>query len=101
MQKGIALLQQSLEIALKNSYHEHAARAYTTMGSNGVTMKDYAFAKKILDEGINYCEERDLDSLKLYMLSWKARLYLETGNWKEAYQIADNLLKNRKPATSY
>jgi hypothetical protein len=26
------LLQEGLEISLKNSYHEHAARAYTAMG---------------------------------------------------------------------
>ena len=31
-QKGIDLLQEGLEISLKNSYHEHAARAYTAMG---------------------------------------------------------------------
>jgi DNA-binding CsgD family transcriptional regulator len=94
MPKGIELLQQSLAIALKNSYHDHAGRAYTNMGSNGVKMKDYVFAKKVLDEGIHYCEERDLDSWTSYMLSWKATLNLETGNWKEAYGIADNLLKN-------
>ena len=28
------------------------------------------------------------------MLSWKARLKLETGHWKEAYNIAESLLKN-------
>jgi len=94
MQDGIALLQQSLAIALNNSYHEHAARAYTALGSNAVSMKEYVFARKNLDEGIQYCEENDLDSLKLYMLSWKARLNLETGNWKEAFSIADNLVKN-------
>ncbi len=98
MPKGIELLQQSLKIALKNSYHEHVARAYTALGSNGVTMKDYLFAKKTLDEGIHYCEEKDLDSFKLYMLSWKARLNLETGNWNEAYCIADKLIKNEEQA---
>ena len=92
-QKGIALLRESLAISLKNSYHEHAARAYAALGSNGITIKNYAFAKKTLEEGISYCEERDLDSLKLYMLSWKARLNLETGNWEEAFRIASNLLK--------
>ncbi len=92
-QKGIALLQQSLEIALKNSYHEHVARFYSTLGTNGVTIKDYAFAKKMLEEGIQYCEERDIDSLKLYMLASKARLGLETGKWDEAYSITNNLLK--------
>jgi DNA-binding CsgD family transcriptional regulator len=93
-QKGIAMLQQSLEIALKNGYHEHAARAYTNLASGLVKMKNYAFARKTLDDGIHYCEEGDLNSWGIYMLSWKARLNLETGDWREACSIADNLLKN-------
>lgn len=92
-QKGTDLLKQGLDISLKNSYHEHAARAYTAMGSNLVTIKDYPFAKQTLEEGINYCEERDIDSMKLYMLGWKARLNLETGHWDDAFTIASNLLK--------
>ena len=31
--------------------------------------------------------------LVIYMLGWKARLNLETGNWNEAFTIASNLLK--------
>lgn len=93
-QKGIAMLQHSLEIALRNSYHEHAARAYTNLASGLVKIKKYAFASKTLDDGIHYCEEGDLNSWNFYMLSWKARLNLETGNWREACSIADNLLKN-------
>src|SRR4029077_9365617 len=91
--KGIELLQEGLQISLKNSYHEHAALAYTAMGSLLVTIKNYPFAKQTLEEGITFCEERDIDSLKLYMLGWKARLNLETGNWSEAFTIAGNLLK--------
>jgi DNA-binding CsgD family transcriptional regulator len=93
-QKGVELLQESLAIALRNSFHEHAARAYSNLGSNGVKMKDYGFAKKILDEGIRYCEERDLDSWRLNMLSLKAYLNLETGNWDKAYSIAEQLVEN-------
>jgi len=92
-QKGTDLLKEGRDISLRNSYHEHAARAYTAMGSNLVTIKDYPYARKTLEEGINYCEERDIDSLKLYMHGWKARLNLETGNWNEAFTIANNLLK--------
>ena len=79
---------------MKNSFHEHAARAYSNLGSNAVKLKDYELAKKILDEGIQYCEERDLDSWVLNMLSLKACVNLETGDWDKAYSIADNLLKN-------
>jgi DNA-binding CsgD family transcriptional regulator len=93
-QKGIAMLQQSLEIALQNSYHEHAARAYTNLGSGSMKIKKYALARKALEEGIRYCDGRGLNSWTAYMLSWKARLYLDTGNWTEAWNIADNLLKN-------
>ena len=59
---GVALLQQSLQIALENSLHEHAARAYSNLGSNWLKIKNYPYAKKILEEGIKYCEERDLDA---------------------------------------
>jgi len=92
-QKGIDMLQESLNISLKNSFHEHAARAYSNLACNTVQLKDYAFAKKILSEGIQYCEDRDLDSWRLNMLSLKAVLNFETGDWKTAYSIADNLLK--------
>jgi hypothetical protein len=51
-QKGIELLQQSLEIALKNSYHEHVARVYSNLGTNSLVLKNYEFANKILGEGI-------------------------------------------------
>jgi DNA-binding CsgD family transcriptional regulator/tetratricopeptide (TPR) repeat protein len=99
-QNGTELLKESLAIALKNSFHEHAARAYSNLGSSAVKMKDYALAKKMLDEGIQYCEERDLDSWRLNMLSLKAQLSLETGEWNKAYSIADNLLKSEdKPYT--
>ncbi len=93
-QKGIDMLQQSLEISVKNAYHEHAARVYIILGADGITIKDYALATKALAEGIAYCEERDLDSQKLYLLSSKARLLLETGDWNEAYRIAGDLIKD-------
>lgn len=93
-QKGIAMMQQSLEIALKNSYYEHAARAYTNLGSGSVRIKNSALASRALEEGIRYSEERNLNFWITYMLSWKARLELDKGNWTEAYNIVDNLLKN-------
>ena len=94
MEKGLAILQESLAIALENGYHEHVARAYTNLGFSSVTSRNYAAAAASLDAGIRYCEERDLDSWSAYMLSVKARLKLETGCWKEAENIADILLKN-------
>ena len=93
-EKGLVMLKESLAISLKNSFHEHVARAYTNMSSNSVTLKKYSNAKEELDEGIHYCQENDLNSWKDYMLTWKARLYVETGLWDDANSIAVTLLKN-------
>ena len=100
-QEGLRLLQQSLDIALKNSFHEHAARAYANLGCNGILLKDYPFAKNILETGLRYCEERDMDSWMNYMSGYLARLKLETGRWAEAYHIADNLINNTNQGTIF
>ena len=92
-QEGLALLKESLETSLKNSYHEHAGRAYAALASISVGTNNYELAQEALEDGINYCEERDLNSSKLHMVWWKAVMKLETGNWNEAFCIAENLLK--------
>jgi DNA-binding CsgD family transcriptional regulator len=48
----------------------------------------------MLEEGIRYCEERDLDSWTAYMSAFKARLLLRAGKWDEARRIAEGILAN-------
>jgi len=92
--EGIDALQQCLDISLMNGYHEHAANAWTTIASVSVRIKNYGLAKKALNDGIRYCEEKGLNFWITCMLSWKARAELEQGNCTAAHNIADNLLKN-------
>ena len=98
-QKGLDLLRQSLDLALRNGYQEHAARAYSNLFTNSVRIKDYALARQVLPEGLHYCEERELDSWKTYILSWKARLLMDTGVWNEALQLAGDILGREDQAS--
>ena len=91
---GKLYLMESLDIALKNSFHEHVARAYSNIIYSCVEFKEYDLAKEFLEKGIIYCEERDLDSSKNYKRYLKSRIFLETGNWNEAVAVAENLLQN-------
>jgi len=93
-ENGKKSLFDSLDIALKNSFHEHAARAYSNIVNNFLAFKEHELAKQFIQDGINYCEERNLDSSKNYQLSLKARMLLDTGNWKEASSIVETLLAN-------
>lgn len=95
---GIKMIEESLRISLINSYQEQAARAYSNLIYYGVLMKDYQLAWKYLEESINYCEERDLDSSKNIKLYLKARLLLEGGDSKGADLIARQLLANADQA---
>lgn len=98
-QKGEAKLQKSLTISLKQSYQENAVWAFSNLGSILIRLRRYRPARKVLKEGIIYCEERHLTCLTDYLLSWKARLDLEIGNWADASAAAENLLKNEHQST--
>jgi DNA-binding CsgD family transcriptional regulator/tetratricopeptide (TPR) repeat protein len=93
--EGQANLLKSLKIGLENGFHEHVARAYTNLSSAQIFINNYEDGYKYLMDGIDYCEERDLDSWTYYMLSWKAQAELDRGNWKEAEKICDRLLESK------
>jgi DNA-binding CsgD family transcriptional regulator len=97
-QEGFELIQQSLELALKNSYHEHVARAYTNLENIGFKIKDFEFAREMLAAGIHYSEARDLNSWTEYMLADRSKMFLQQGNWDEAYRMASELNKNEDQA---
>jgi len=92
--EGEQMLRQSLDIALQNGFHEHVARAYTNLSFSFVLNRQYKKANAIFDEGLKYCEERDLQSWSFYMLSEKVKILLDTGAWPEAEALAQSLLSN-------
>src|SRR5262249_5506252 len=82
--RGRRLQEESLAIALEHDLHEHAARAFTNLACCAIQARDYSYARRWLDTGINYSVERDLDGCRLYMVAWRARLHAEIGRWAEA-----------------
>jgi DNA-binding CsgD family transcriptional regulator/tetratricopeptide (TPR) repeat protein len=91
---GPQRLARSLDMALADDAHEHAARAYTNLGSGQVS--NYLFAEGVLHlrAGIAYCTERDLDSWRLYMAAWLARSLLEQGDYAAAERCVTDVLRH-------
>ena len=85
-------LQKSLEIALRNCFHEHAARAYSNLASISIEHRKYEMAHKTLNDGIAYSSQTDVDIATYYMLSLRARYHFERCEWKEAAEIAQNII---------
>ena len=88
--EGQARLAQSLDLALASDAHEHAARAFTNLGSINVINWSLVDADRHLHAGITYCADRDLDTWWLYMTAWLARSQAEQGRYAAAERhVAD------------
>src|SRR5246127_691224 len=91
--RGEESLLQALQIALDHDLHEHAARAYVNLGSSGTVNNDL-MARRYLEQGLAYCEQRDLDSWSTYLRVFLARFALDRGAWDEAAERASALLRD-------
>jgi DNA-binding CsgD family transcriptional regulator len=101
--EGREHLMQSLEIALRENFQEHAARAYTNLACTEILLINDGPAQEALRQGIGYCVERDLDTWRDYMRGWQAELLLRRGQWNKAAEIALTVLSNERaaPLTRY
>ena len=89
---GYADLERSLELALKVGSHDHISRALTNLATTPVAQHSYARGFVNLQRGLEHCERYDLDSWRIYLLGWRARAYLETGQWSRASEDAEAVL---------
>jgi DNA-binding CsgD family transcriptional regulator len=96
--QGLARLRQSLDIALAHDLHEHAARAYTNVGSSLTALRSYRDADRQLAVGIDYCADRDLDAWRTYMTAWLATSLCQQGRYRDATGLAREVL--RRPRQS-
>jgi tetratricopeptide (TPR) repeat protein len=90
--RGEESLLRALQIALDHDFHEHVARAYVNLGSSGTVNHDLT-ARRYLEQGLAYCEQRDLDSWSTYLRVFLARFSLDRGVWDEAAERASALLR--------
>ena len=85
-------LARSLDLALAADAHEHAARAYTNLGSQAVSHRRLAEADRHLHAGIEHSTERGLDSWRLYMGALLASSLAEQGRYPDADEVVRQVL---------
>jgi DNA-binding CsgD family transcriptional regulator/Tfp pilus assembly protein PilF len=94
LMEGWTRLTQSLDLALAGDAHEHAARAFTNLGSTHVLNWSLAEADRHLKAGIAYCAERDLDTWHRYMSAWLARSLAGQGQYATAGRYLAEILRH-------
>ena len=92
--EGRARLMQSLDLALADDAHEHAARAYNNLGAAGVENRLFGDADRHLRAGIAYCAHHDLDPWRLNMCAELARSLTEQGQYAAAEQHLAEVMRD-------
>ena len=86
------LLARSLDLALAEDAHEHAARAYTNLVSCAVQTRDFAAAERHARAGIELLRERDLDSWRCTWPPGSAGRYSSRAGSTDARRVARGML---------
>jgi DNA-binding CsgD family transcriptional regulator/tetratricopeptide (TPR) repeat protein len=87
-ERGQALMDESLELALHHGYHEQAARVYTNVAEYALSVRDMALAERYLKNGIAFDTLHDLDSWLHYLRGCQAHFLMLCGRFGEAEALA-------------
>jgi DNA-binding CsgD family transcriptional regulator/tetratricopeptide (TPR) repeat protein len=85
---GWATLEASLELALKNGHDDHASRASSNLVYTAVERRDYPRARGYLKGGLAHAEEREEVGAEYYMVSQRALMRFDLGDWDGAEKDA-------------
>ena len=85
---GFELLNESLEISLREQLDDHAGRAYANIIWTELDCRLYDDAARHLEEGLAFAWKRELDGSHYYMTAERARLHLDRGDWRKAEEDA-------------
>ena len=91
-ENGRIKLEESLRLALANNLQDYVARAFTNLVCYAVRDKNYPLAMRYLNDLIAYSTEHGLEARTIYIIGWRARAYLEQGDWVKAADDASFVL---------
>ncbi len=81
----------------KYAADKYAAEAIAVLEASGAS-RELANADRYINEGIVYCEERDLGSWATYMSALRAENLLLQGDWQQATNVAEAILRHPRIA---
>ena len=90
--------ERALEIARTHGLEDYAGRAFMSIVWCATERRDFALADAYLERGLEYCRERGLDTWRLYLLGFRARLELDRASWDGAVDSAEGILRDPRSA---
>ena len=95
---GKDMLIRALALARSSGLDEHAGRAFNGLVMWPIRMRQFNEIGSYLEDGLEFCEQRGLDTWRLYLLACRASLELARGEWDAAADSAELVLRNPRSA---
>jgi hypothetical protein len=83
-ERGLGLLERSLEMARTDGNDEHVGRADLHLVDVAQRNRRWDLVDRYFDRAIEYCSEHGLDLWARYVHVYRARTELDRGRWAEA-----------------
>jgi DNA-binding CsgD family transcriptional regulator/tetratricopeptide (TPR) repeat protein len=80
--------ERTIALGIEHDLPDRVAGAYSNLGTGCGELHRFAEASDYLSKAIALTEDRDLDYLRRYTLSWLALVRMYQGEWSEATGIA-------------
>jgi DNA-binding CsgD family transcriptional regulator len=90
---GLEKLERCIALGEAAHYTDVAA-TYVVIARTAARFRRLDVAEHYVAAGLDYCNGRDIDTWRYYLLSWQAKLELARGKWTEAAQTAAVCLSN-------
>ncbi|HEY2316802.1 MAG TPA: AAA family ATPase [Solirubrobacteraceae bacterium] len=100
MAGGRLKLERALTVARERGLHDHAGRVYALLVRCDMRLRRLDCAVKNIAAGLAYCEERGLDTWRLYLHASRARVQAALGDWEGATASAALALRDPRSAPS-
>ena len=95
---GKDMLIRALALSRSSGLDEHAGRAFNGLVMWPIRMRQFNEIGSNLEDGLEFCEQRGLDTWRLYLLACRASIELARGEWDAAADSAELVLRNPRSA---
>jgi DNA-binding CsgD family transcriptional regulator len=96
---GERQMLHSLELARRHGLREQVGRVYAHLAGIATDAPSVEKARVYLEEGGRHCADHGLDLYDFYLRAAEARLELALGNWEQATEAADAILRLERAST--
>ena len=86
---GLAKLEHAIEAGTAAGFDHDVAAAHVVVARTAARLRRYRLAERHVQAGLEYCDGRDIDLWRYYLLAWQSKLAMWRGSWDEAARLAE------------